>query len=135
MTTCPGCKETRIELAQPTTEIIISETRINNIKTRVYNIDELDDIFFLVGLEVGEKIVFLVKYGGGGGEDLGAGPGGDIGGTGFGVELRISGGLRSISYQGKPVPLSSDPAIAVGEGNAVEVHKGLVEKISQERKI
>jgi hypothetical protein len=92
-------------------------TPIKRIRTKVYKFDKFNELFFLVGIEIGERIVFLVKYGG-----LE---------TRYTVELKLSGVEKCISYQLDAVPLSTDPDSALREGNALEVHQSALEKITR----
>ena len=40
-------------------------TSFEVIRTKVHQFNKVDELFFLVGVEIGERTVFLVKYCGG----------------------------------------------------------------------
>ena len=42
--------------------VIEHPTSFEVIRTKVHQFDKVDEVFFLVGVEIGERTVFLVKY-------------------------------------------------------------------------
>ena len=117
--TCPSCYSGNDELCSGNERWTSYEmpTPIDRICTTVYKFDKFNELFFLVGIKIGERIVFLVKYGGVE--------------TRYIVELKLSGVEKCISYQLDAVPLSTDPDSALREGNAMEVHQSALEKITR----
>ena len=116
--TCQGCKKASSLMIEHEIKITIrSPTPIKNFQTEFFNDEEFSVVFFLVGIEVGERTIFLVKYTGG--ENR------------YRMELKLPGEERSIYFQGEAIHLSTDPDSALREGNAMEVFKSVLEKISR----
>ena len=116
---CSGC-DTELEVCNENGtfyEIFEEPAPIQNIPTLVLKFDKFDTLFFLVGVKIGERTVFLVKYCGGE--------------TRYSVKLELYGVEKSITYQLDAVPLSTDPGSALREGNALEVYQSALEKMTR----
>ena len=113
--TCPGFY--REEYGLHSSLVIEHPRSFEVIRTKVFKFDKIDELFFLVGVKIGERIVFLVKYCGGE--------------TRYSVKLKLSGVEKSITYQLDAVPLSTDPGSALREGNALEVHPSIFQNITR----
>ena len=113
--TCPGFY--REEYGLHSSLVIEHPRSFEVIRTKVFKFDKIDELFFLVGVKIGERTVFLVKYCGGE--------------TRYSVKLKLSGVEKSITYQLDAVPLSTDPGSALREGNALEVHPSIFQKITR----
>jgi len=115
--TCPGCCYDELCSRDERRVLYKHPTPIERIRTGVYKFNKFNELFFLVAIKIGERIVFLVKYGGVEMRYI--------------VKLKLSGVEKCISYQLDAVPLSTDPGSALREGNALEVHQSALEKIAR----
>ena len=113
--TCPGFY--REEYGLHSSLVVEHPRSFKVIRTKVFKLDKIDTLFFLVGVKIGERTVFLVKYCGGE--------------TRYSVKLKLSGVEKSISYQLDAVPLSTDAGSALREGNALEVYQSALEKMTR----